>query len=434
MAAARLCVPGSLVIISTAKRSTNVLNAPPPVGGWQQVVLHRRKPEETLKRLVGQLDHYAITRLANITGLDRIGIPVWMAVRPNSRSLSVSQGKGFTHEEAKAGAICEAIETWYAEQFEGPLIFSRYEDLKRKAQAADPAALPQPRDSFYRPFLTIPWVEAEELISGDKIYVPYELVHSDATTPRPPASGNFIVSTNGLASGTSLTEATIAAVCEVIERDSHALWWAGSARSRNNTRVVVNSVNDAACQWLLERFEDADNEIMIWNMTSDLGVPAFRVLIYDRTSDPFFAPFSAAYGVASHPTPAVALGKALLEAAQSRLTRIAGSREDMTRATYQAVQSRKSLSRYAALSGQRQKVRFDSVVPLDVNTAEHALEVLLERLRSAGLDRVARIQLTPSDSALTVVRIIIPGLEGPSSSPSYVPGKRAQARRSSRSQ
>ncbi len=427
-AAARLCVPGSLVIIRTAKRSTNVLNAPPPVRGGQQIVWHKRKPEVTLKRLVGQLDRYGITRLANVSGLDRIGIPVWMAVRPNSRSLSVSQGKGFTHEEAKAGAICEAIETWYAEQFEGPLIFSRYEDLKQKAPAADPAALPQPCDSSYQPFLTIPWVEAEELIHGEKIYIPYELVHSDATTPRPPGSGNFIVSTNGLASGNSLTEATVAAVCEVIERDSHALWWAGSALSRNLTRVIVDSVNDAACQWLLERFKDSDNEVMIWNMTSDLRVPAFRVLIYDQTSDPFLAPFPVAYGAASHPVPAVALGKALLEAAQSRLTRVAGSREDLTRATYRAVQSRESLSGFEELSQQRQKVRFDSVVSLDVDTVEQALAVLLERLGSAGLDRVARVQLTSSNSALTVVRIIIPGLEGPSSSPAYVPGKRAQAR------
>ncbi|TGV60738.1 hypothetical protein EN803_38435, partial [Mesorhizobium sp. M2D.F.Ca.ET.160.01.1.1] len=35
-----------------------------------------------------------ITRVANVTGLDRIGIPVVMVCRPNARSLAVSQGKG----------------------------------------------------------------------------------------------------------------------------------------------------------------------------------------------------------------------------------------------------------------------------------------------------------------------------------------------------
>jgi ribosomal protein S12 methylthiotransferase accessory factor len=37
-----------------------------------------------------------VTRIANVTGLDRIGIPVAIAVRPNSRSVSVAQGKGQT--------------------------------------------------------------------------------------------------------------------------------------------------------------------------------------------------------------------------------------------------------------------------------------------------------------------------------------------------
>lgn len=39
-------------------------------------------------------DRYGITRAADVTGLDRIGILVALAVRPNPRSVSVSQGKG----------------------------------------------------------------------------------------------------------------------------------------------------------------------------------------------------------------------------------------------------------------------------------------------------------------------------------------------------
>ena len=47
-------------------------------------------PEETLARVAPLLPALGITRLANITGLDRIGIPVVVACRPNSRSLAVS--------------------------------------------------------------------------------------------------------------------------------------------------------------------------------------------------------------------------------------------------------------------------------------------------------------------------------------------------------
>ena len=57
-----------------------------------------------------------ITRLGDITGLDYIGIPVVVAVRPNSRSVSVSQGKGLDLHQATASALMEAIEGFHAEE------------------------------------------------------------------------------------------------------------------------------------------------------------------------------------------------------------------------------------------------------------------------------------------------------------------------------
>lgn len=54
---------------------------------------HRdRAPEETVARVRGLLPALGITRIANVTGLDRIGMPVVMVCRPNSRSLAVAQG------------------------------------------------------------------------------------------------------------------------------------------------------------------------------------------------------------------------------------------------------------------------------------------------------------------------------------------------------
>ena len=53
-------------------------------------------PEETLARLQPLLRPMGITRIANVTGLDRTGIPVVMVCRPNARSVTVSQGKGLT--------------------------------------------------------------------------------------------------------------------------------------------------------------------------------------------------------------------------------------------------------------------------------------------------------------------------------------------------
>lgn len=387
------------------------------------------EPAETDARLRPYLSRYGITRVANLTGLDRVGIPVWSAIRPNSRSLAVSQGKGVTHDAARVSALCEAIETWHAEWFEGPVRISRYDDLRRHARVANPGTLPLARESFYTPVEAIPWVEAQDLLQGGSIWIPFEVVHADTTVPRLPGSGHFIVSTNGLASGNSIDEATFAALTEVIERDSHAVWRAGAARRSRETRVKLESVDDPVCRDLLRRFLRAENDVMIWDITSDLGVPAFRVVIYDRWAASSLTPYPAAYGAAAHVDAATALMKALTEAAQSRLTSIAGARDDLTRASYRLTQSKESRGGFAVLAAQPQTLAFSRASESQGAGLPQVIEWILGRLRMARIPSVARVVLSPPDAPLAVVRIVVPGLEGPSSSPSYGEGRRARRAR-----
>ena len=62
---------------------------------------HRsRCPDETIAAFAPCMPRLGITRLANVTGLDIIGLPVFMAVRPNARGISVAQGKGWDASSA----------------------------------------------------------------------------------------------------------------------------------------------------------------------------------------------------------------------------------------------------------------------------------------------------------------------------------------------
>src|ERR1700737_3090477 len=66
---------------------------------------------ETLASVAAVAGSLGVTRLADITGLDRVGIPVYSAVVPNSDDvLSVYNGKGTRPVDAKAGALMEAVE------------------------------------------------------------------------------------------------------------------------------------------------------------------------------------------------------------------------------------------------------------------------------------------------------------------------------------
>lgn len=60
------------------------------VRGTQRLV----SPAETLARVLPYVRAMGITRIADVTGLDFVGIPVVMVCRPNGRSISVAQASG----------------------------------------------------------------------------------------------------------------------------------------------------------------------------------------------------------------------------------------------------------------------------------------------------------------------------------------------------
>jgi len=181
-------------------------------------------PADTLARVRPLMGTMGITRVANVTGLDRIGIPVVMVCRPNSRSVAVSQGKGLDLDAAKASGLMESVETWHAERITLRLKLGSFSDLRSTHRLVDVGALPLVDGSRYRADLPMLWIESRDLCTNEPTWLPYELVHSNYTLPFPPGHGCFPASTNGLASGNHLLEAACHAICEVIERDSTSIW------------------------------------------------------------------------------------------------------------------------------------------------------------------------------------------------------------------
>ena len=99
-------------------------------------------PDRTIARMEPLFPAFGITRVANLTGLDRIGVPVIMVCRPNARSSAVFHGKGLDLAAAKASGIMEAIETWHAEHTRLPLRLASLAELRRSENVADVRRLP----------------------------------------------------------------------------------------------------------------------------------------------------------------------------------------------------------------------------------------------------------------------------------------------------
>jgi ribosomal protein S12 methylthiotransferase accessory factor len=382
------------------------------------------EPAATLARVRPLLPVLGITRIANVTGLDSIGLPVIMVCRPNARSIAVSQGKGLDLMAARASGVMEAVETYHAEHITLPLKLGSYEALRYTHPLAAIRGLPRCADSRFQPDLPMLWIEGQDLLSNSPCWLPYELVHADYTLPFPPGSGCFAANTNGLASGNHWLEATLHGACEVIERDANTLWNLQHIDSQRQTGLALDSISDSLCCEVLDRYHRAGLEVRVWETTTDVGVAAFLCQVRERSDHPFRLWPRPTAGSGCHPVRQIALLRALTEAAQVRVTFIAGSRDDLGPEEYP---SQAPPDPTEEMDIHRPVRRFQDVPTWETETFEEDLDWVLQRLETVGIQQVIAVDLTHPVLQLPVVKVVIPGLEGADEAGDYVPGARACA-------
>jgi len=367
-----------------------------------------------------------ITRIANVTGLDAVGVPVVMVCRPNSRSVAVSQGKGINLASARASGVMEATELYHAETITLPLRLATYEELRYQHNVIEVDELARTSGSHFHPNLRLLWCEGRDLLNGENVFVPYEMVHTNFTTPLPDGHGCFTATSNGLASGNARIEAVSHGVCEVIERDATTLWKCRDEERLDKNRLELASVDDVLCQEVLRKLQRAGLSVAVWDITSDIEIAAFACLIVPLDDSAMWH-CAVAAGYGCHPAREVALLRALTEAAQARLTVISGLRDDFRAEAYEQLLNldvvRAVRNRISASAPTR---RFSDVPTWDGDTFEDDVERELECIRKAGIRRVVVVDLTKPEFGLPVVLVIVPGLE-PILGPGYLPGRRGRA-------
>ncbi len=358
-------------------------------------------PEETLARVRAVLPAAGITRVADITNLDRIGIPVFSGIRPTAEAgaISVYNGKGATPVEAEVSAMMEGIERYSAEAGDGPLLTGRYGDLAADHTILNPADLILPARAPAD--FPIPWVAGYDLLQEEEILVPAHAVYH----PLPVTCGRlFRTNTNGLASGNTREEAVFHALMEVVERDAWSL-----VEVRRSICPEVTGIAGGLAGELLEKFAAAEVEVRIRDMTSDIGIPTFAAVSDDLL---LRDPTLLTIGMGTHTNAGIAVLRALTEVAQSRLTQIHGAREDTDTADVRkqlGYERTKRLNRHwFADAGKRD---FAAIPSCDSSDFLTDINRTAERLRAAGLDRVVVVDLTREEIGVSVVRVIVPGLE-----------------------
>lgn len=378
------------------------------IEGTQRVL----DPETTLANTTKLLPRIGVTRIANITDLDRVGIPVFSAIRPSAAhgAISIYSGKGATETNARISAIMESFERCLAEQPEVSINLSgvalnakrvtdTYESLSESYPALYPDALllPQPLSRF----TSLEWVSGHDIMNDIEVFVPANAVFH----PYDPQNGNklFRSNTNGLASGNTIEEAVLHGLLEVIERDTLSI----AEFTRNPGREIILSESDGLNFELKRKMEEAGIMVKLWLLDSDIDIPTVVAALDDTVlKDPALL----VMGAGAHLSPEIAIARALTEAAQSRVVQIHGAREDTDRERVVRTFGYDHMKKMNSYWYQElESVRADELKDSSSNTPAANINTVLERLD--GIADGAIIVDLSRGVDVPVIRAIIPMFE-----------------------
>lgn len=340
-----------------------------------------------------------VTRLADVTRLDRIGLPVWQAVRPMSRALSVHQGKGATAEDAQLGALLEAVESHAAELFSEVALSCPFDDLAPAHRAPTISDFAANREQSPCAIEPVQWVAGEALPHCTGVLLPLALVSLDFTSGSPSLLDR---ASNGLAAAATYAEAVFVALHELIERDAVTEWQAGGIAERIASTVAPRSIPFDWYHDLQRRIETAGAHLQCYSVPSLTGTPVFACEINDPSKHAL--PFRTANGRGAHAFPEIALFKAVSEACQSRAAFIAGARDDLYPWRYSEAETSVRIAFGFPPPPGMTAIDFNSVEP-----GPDTLTAVCAALAGHGYSRGTSITLAHPDG-LCVVRAFVCGL------------------------
>ncbi|HKX21513.1 MAG TPA: YcaO-like family protein [Nitrososphaeraceae archaeon] len=401
----------------------------------------RIKPvEETIKTILPVSSSIGITRLADITNMDILGIPNFSAVLPGTEDyIWVYNGKGATRMDAKASALMESIER-YSSLPSGnrkKMIQGSYNELSKVSKTLHPSNVVEPTILEYDDEMIMDFLSGYDLANNEWILIPAPLALF-RYSPKPPAINPFAYHhTNGLASGNVLEEAICHSLCELIERDATSLAELNaSALPYNFLRTMTKYLSENGLQIdpvdgtefvdddskypdvdisnidfkpisnLVKKFNDAKIPLIIKDITSPIGVPTFNASSIEWISEDYGY---LAEGHGTHPDARIALLRAITEVSQTRAANIQGARDDLRKISYGNSNSNEKKTWQFMKS--RNTIKFLDIESFINDDILDDINFILSRLVSNGLNQIIVVDLTNPQIMIPVVRTIVPGLE-----------------------
>ncbi|HEX8213795.1 MAG TPA: TOMM precursor leader peptide-binding protein [Longimicrobium sp.] len=344
----------------------------------------------------------------------------------------VAAGKGTTDEQARASALCEAIERHCGSaRGEEPVRRARIADLG--GHALHPGDLlrfstaqydgllqynrtyPDPRCRVMMPFKDewrIDWTPGWSLTNGALRWLPAAFCwygHRDADV-----DVFCRADSNGNASGNTLDEAVLHGLLELVERDASAVWWLNRVRRPG---LDLDSLHEPYVDRLRAFYGSLGRDLWALDLTSDLGIPAFAAVSARRGegSDEII------YGFGAHLNPRVAVLRAFTECNQCHaILQALASAPDGGGGDGWGSRLERAKRQWLAAARLRDHLYLlpDERVPrrplhgfADLSTGELARDVAecRRRVENAGIEVIVVNQTRP-DVGMPVVKVVAPGL------------------------
>jgi len=397
--------------------------------------------ENTLQRVSGISKKIGLTRIADITYMDKLYIPNYSCVLPGTEDyIWVYSGKGQTKKHAKVSAIMESIERYSSlpTNYYKKFINGSFNKLQHSYNILHPEELVEPLTFDFQNDMLMDYVEGYDIINKENILVPAALALFRYTPYSPSINPFAFHHTNGLASGNVFEEAVCHALCEVIERDAislaqlrasaipfHILYTIYHNFQRHGYNInpiskeqfiddnslfpdvkISQEEDFQPITKLIDKFKKFNIKLIIKDITTDIKIPSFNVACVEWISHDYGY---LAEGHGTHPDKRIALLRAITEVSQTRAANIQGARDDLRKIHYND-KNTDDKNAWQFMSSQK-TINFSDIITYQNEDILEDINLIIKFFKEVGLKKAIIVNLTNPKIKIPVVRAIVPGLE-----------------------
>lgn len=367
---------------------------------------HSKDPEETYNlahknlRFLGNGAFYGLQEIGHF---DTMGLPVFKVLCANGLN---EWGKGLTAEQCKASAIMERVErisSISSIRNDASIVTSAFNSLKEEAVSRKKFGLMNLHYVIYGEDSIddreMDWVTAESLISKKSFLVPAQWVFLRHRN----RFADYLCST-GLASGNSIEEAVMQAICEVIERHVlHKMYF-----NRPKVRQInLGTIEHPTLKSLIHNLKGKGFEVIANDFSDGWKIASVSALAFNPKESIIFG---ENVKVGTSTDPEVALIRAITEVAQGRAVSLYRNRYGTSSKGFFGAASKDSLEKYKWLTEDSNMISIKDVQNISKDNFREEIEESVNDIRQKGYDVLA-YDLTHPKLGIPVVRVMIPGLQ-----------------------